>query len=391
MNEPLDPNRLTNGEIEDLAYIGDPEGHITTEGRPLSQDYLDFRARYEAPEMHMSEEEQQILRETRAALTEIVQDSLTTTLKANAALDRIEQLPALPSEEKGEVGIVKERQNKRKAKEVKEAAPRQYSEMLVVANDMQLLKEADPEAIGAFMHYIEANKDRITHLVLNGDIADFSAQSFFDKDLETMTSASDEIESVRWLIGTLDKWLPKAKKVFIDGNHEARWTNMIDNNKGNEAWLRSVDEQFGLENWEHLAYGSGQFYQWHERIFWHGHRSSIHTAKAELGDAGTSVTTAHINRNQFYESTDARGNRNSGITHGGFSRDNLGFMKKAVTNWAQGFGVYFYDEKTQTEQPYMVTMSHGQPRFIGPDGVIYSGEGYNLREEIGLDPKPKRK
>jgi hypothetical protein len=275
-----------------------------------------------------------------------------------------------------------------KQKEVKERSPKQFTEMLVVFNDTQLLRETDQEALGAFLKYVEANKSRITHIVANGDIADFSAQSFFSKDLSTMNSAHDEIEAVRWLIDTLSEKLPNAKKVFIEGNHEERWSNMIDNEKGNKEWIRSIDEQFGLsENgWRHIKYGSGQTYEWHDRIFWHGHRSSMYVAKAELNDAGTSVTTGHINRNQFHEQTDARGVRKTALTHGGFSKDNLGFMKKANTGWAQGFGVYFYDQKTKTETPYMVSFAHRSPRFIGPDGNLYDGKGFKIP---GFD-KPKK-
>jgi hypothetical protein len=280
-----------------------------------------------------------------------------------------------------EMGILGDKVLKRKQKEVKEKSPKQFTEMLVVFNDVQLLKEADQEALGAFLKYIDANKKRITHLVANGDILDFSAQSGFEKDLNTMNSTNDEVEAGRWLIDHLSQALPDAKKVFIWGNHENRWKNLIEAEKGNETWVKTLDEQFGLtENgWEQYGYGSGEFYDWHnQRIFWHGHRSSIHTSKAELQDAGMSVTTGHINRNQYFETTDARGVRSSGIAHGGFSKDSLGFMRKAVTNWSQGFGVYFYDEKTKTETPYMVTMSHKSPRFIGPDGELYDGTGWSI-------------
>lgn len=264
----------------------------------------------------------------------------------------------------------------------KEKAPRQFSEMLVVFNDVQLLQAADQEAIGAFLAYVKQNRQNITHLVANGDIADFTAQSFFDKDLNALNSANDEIESVRWLVDTLSGLLPDAKKVFIAGNHEARWTNMVDVEKGNEAWIKTIDDQFGLtqNGWKYLPYGEGNVYEWHERIFWHGHRSGAKSniPKLEMEDAGVSVTTAHVNRNMYHETTDARGVRKSGITHGGFSKDNLGFMKKANTGWSQGFGVYFYDQKTKTETPYSVTMTHRKPRFIGPDGNLYDGTGFRI-------------
>lgn len=295
-------------------------------------------------------------------------------------------------EPRSPLGILEDKEIKRIQKEQKEKEPKNPTEMLVVFNDTQLLKEADQEAIGAFLKYVEANKDRITHLIANGDIADFTAQSAFEKSLDQMNSTNDEVEATRWLFDYLSKLLPNAEKVFIEGNHEARWSNLIDAETGNEAWIKTMDEQFGLTEggWQQIGYGSGQYYEWHNRIFWHGHRSGAksNVPKLEMEDAGVSVTTAHINRNMFHETTDARGERKSGIVHGGFSRDNLGFMKKANTGWSQGFGVYFYDEKTKTETPYLVTMTHRNPRFVGPDGVLYDGAGWSIP---GFEPVEKRK
>lgn len=289
------------------------------------------------------------------------------------------------------IGILREKQVRRKQKEVKERAPRQFSEMLVVFNDTQLLRQTDQEALGAFLQYVEANKDRITHLVANGDIVDFEAQSGFDKSLDAMNSAGDEIEAARWLVDHLSGLLPGAKKVWIQGNHEHRWHNMIEAERGNEPWIRTPEEMFGLtdNNWQTIPYEAGQYYQWHDRIFWHGHRAGAKSniPKLEMEDAGVSVTTAHINRNMMYESTDAVGNRKVGITHGGFSKDNLHFMKKAATGWAQGFGVYYYDKATG-EQPYLIHMSHGKPRFISPEGQVFDGTGFEIP---GFEtPTPKR-
>ena len=288
----------------------------------------------------------------------------------------------LPELEGGaEMGILGDKILKRTQKEVKEKSPKQFSEMLVTVNDIQLLKDADQEALGAFLMYIDANKNRITHFVANGDIANFTAQSGFDKDLASLNATNDEIEATRWFIDYVSRQLPNAKKVFIWGNHEVRWENLVEAEKGNEAWIKTIDEQFGLsENgWEQIRYGEGQYYRWHDRIFWHGHRSGsvANIPKLELSDAGVSVTTGHVNRNMFHESVDALGNKKSGITHGGLSKDKLGFMKKANTGWSQGFGVYYWDKKVG-EQAYLVTISHRSPRFISPDGEVFDGKGFRI-------------
>lgn len=299
-------------------------------------------------------------------------------------------LEGLPKVEPTPLGVLQEKQVLKKQKEVKERTPKLYSEMLVVINDLQLLRNADDQAVGAMMHYLEANGKKITHLVLNGDIVDMEQANMFGSTPDQAGTMADEIAAMRWFIDSINRMLPDAKKVLVEGNHEDRFKNYIANQtNGIEEWIKDPREVYGIgSDWDVVPYRAGSFYEWRDRVFWHGHRAGAkaHIAKLELQDAGESVTTAHINRNQYHEERTARGRLMSGIVHGGFSKDNLHFMKKANTSWSQGFGVYFWDQKVG-EQPYSVVMKHGNPRFIGPDGVIYSGEGYNLREEIGLDKR----
>jgi len=298
-------------------------------------------------------------------------------------------LEGIAPQEPTPIGALREKQVRKRAKELKEKSPKQYTEMLVVANDFQFLRNADDEAVGAFMQYVDANKEKITHLVLNGDIADMEQANKFGSTPDQAGTMADEIAAMQWFISKMTDQLPNAKRVFIFGNHDHRFGNyMANKTDGIEEWVKSPEEMWGLSDWEVVPYGQGRYYKWHDRVFWHGQRAGAkaHIAKLEVQDAGVSVTTAHINRNQYHEERTALGELKTGIVHGGFSRDNLHFVKKANSNWSQGFGVYFWDKKVG-EQPYSVVLKHGTPAFIGPDGVVYSGEDYNLRQEIGLDVK----
>jgi len=301
--------------------------------------------------------------------------------------------PVTTNPEPTPIETLREKRMKKTIKERKESAPRQYSEMLVVANDFQFLRNADDEAVGAFMQYVDANKKKITHLVLNGDIADMEQANKFGSTPDQAGTMANEIAAMQWFISKMTDQLPDAKRVFIFGNHDHRFGNyMANKTDGIEEWVKSPEEMWGLSDWEVIPYGQGKYYKWHDRVFWHGQRAGAkaHIAKLEVQDAGVSVTTAHINRNQYHEERTALGELKTGIVHGGFSRDNLHFVKKANSNWSQGFGVYFWDKKVG-EQPYSVVLKHGTPAFIGPDGVVYSGENYNLRQEIGLDPVSNRR
>lgn len=254
-------------------------------------------------------------------------------------------------------------------------------EMLVVVNDTQLYRQCDEEALGACLQFLEHYKDKITHFVFNGDILDFEEQSGFSKSPDQNGQTSLEIRSGRWLFRYISALLPYAEKVFVFGNHDQRWENMLKNqNMGLEEWVVPFDEMFELTKlgYRIIPYGRGNYYPWHDRIFWHGHRAGAKSniPKMELEEAGVPVTTAHINRNMFHEYIDAMGNYKSGIAHGGFSKNNLVFMKKANTGWAQGFGVYYWNPETG-EQPYSIVMKHGNPTFIW-EGKKFSGKGFRI-------------
>jgi hypothetical protein len=255
------------------------------------------------------------------------------------------------------------------------------TEMLVVINDTQLYRQCDEEALGAAISFIEYYKDKITHFVLNGDIMDMEEQSTYAHFPEQHGQSSLEIKAGKWLISYLTELLPNAERVFVFGNHDARWSNMLKNqNIGLEEWVTPFEEMFDLpsKGWKVVPYGRGHFYRWHDRIFWHGARAGAksNVSKQELDDAGVSVTTAHINRNMYHEQVDAWRNFKSAIAHGGFSKDNLGFVKKANTSWSQGFGVYYWHDEIG-EQVYSVVLKHGTPSFIW-DGKKFTGRGWQI-------------
>lgn len=267
--------------------------------------------------------------------------------------------------------------------------PKFFTHRLLVANDPQLLRNADDEAIGAFIRYGEDTGKTVTHFIVNGDLTDNEKASVFPKMPRAGEDVTgDEIEATKWFLKKCESMFPNASLILIYGNHDKeRYFNYLKGQEnGIEHFIKSYEEAMGIgERWKTVEYGAGNYYKWHDRIFWHGHRSGskAHIAKLELQDAGVSVTTAHINKNQYHEERNALGELTTGIVHGGFSKDNLQFMKTANTRWSQGFGEYFWDKKTG-EQPYSIIMRHGNPRFIAPNGKIYDGKGYNLRKEIGL-------
>lgn len=255
------------------------------------------------------------------------------------------------------------------------------TEMLVVFNDTQLSRNGDHEAVGAFLQFVDHYKNSITHLVANGDILDLEQASKFSKTPDMEGTMTDEIMAGRYVFSRLSLACPKAKKVFVMGNHDQRTDNFLkDRHDGSEEWMRTWEEMFHLKElgWTRVEYGRGKYFKWHDMIFWHGARAGTKSdiAKLELEDAGVSGASGHINRNMFKETRTALGEYKFWATHGGFSRDNLNYVKNANTRWAQGFGVYYFNKEVGI-QPYMVIMRHGNPRFIW-EGQVFDGTGFEI-------------
>jgi hypothetical protein len=318
-----------------------------------------------------------------------IRQELATIQTEQAPIPDAVEVPAMLPIMEGPMGVLAEKENKKRIRRSKEQPLPQHAEMLVVLNDMQLVSSVDPEALGAAFRFIDANKDKITHLVLNGDISDYEQQTSFAKTPDSFGKALEEIEATQWVLEWLSMRLPNAKKVMIDGNHEDRWQHYIqDQTTGLEQWVKTPDEMFRFRElgFEHIPYGRGKFFQWHDRIFWHGSRAGAkaNIPKLELEDAGVSTTTGHINRNMEHESRDALGHLKLSVVHAGFSRDDLSFVKKANPGWTQGFGVYYWDKKAG-EQAYSIRMTAGNPRFIW-NGEVFDGTGF----KIGMPDKPKK-
>ena len=303
----------------------------------------------------------------------------------------LKELPEVPQMTGGETSVVAEKELKRRIKEVKESAPRLYDEKLLVVSDLQLLRETNEEGVGAFLKYVKDQGKSFTHIVLNGDIMDFSQQSGFRKDNQMGDAVTrDEQVAGRWFIDFMAQECPNAKKVFMMGNHEARYANMyLDTNNGVAQYLRPFEEVFGLQDWEVHQYGKGESYDWHGRKIRHGTRTGKQDiGKLEMADNWRSNTLGHAVVNKMGEFVDADGNSFTTFLHAGFSKV-ADYDKTGNKTPSNGFGVYYGKQmgRKWVENGYQIIIPANNPMFISPEGNFYSGEGFSLRKEIGLETR----
>lgn len=299
----------------------------------------------------------------------------------------------LPELEGGEeMRILGDKLLKRKQKEVKEKSPKSYKEKLLVVSDLQLLQETNEGGVGALVAYIKDQGRTFTHVCLNGDIVDLTQQSSFRKSNEDGDQVTiDEQVAGRWFIDLINKEMPNAKKVYNWGNHEQRYNNMfLDSNNGIKQYLRSLEEVLGIEDWEVHQYGNGDSYNWNGRLIRHGTKSGVvmNIPKIEMERNWRPTTVGHAITNRMWEFVDGEGRSNRSYVHAGFSKtaayDHTGDKKPS-----NGFGVYYHAEVKgkPVDTEYQVIFPANNPQFISPEGNFYSGVNFNLRQEIGLDPR----
>lgn len=295
----------------------------------------------------------------------------------------------------GEASVVADKELKRRLKEQKEKSPKSYKEKLLVVSDLQLLQETNEGGVGALVAYLKDQGRTFTAVVLNGDIVDLTQQSGFRKSNELGDQVTiDEIEAGKWFIGLINKTCPNAKKVFMKGNHEQRYDNMfLDSTNGVKQYLRPFEEVFGLEDWEVHQYGNGDSYNWNGRLIRHGTKSGavMNIPKIEMERNWRPTTVGHAITNRMWEFVDGEGNSNRSYVHAGFSKV-AAYDKSGDKKPSNGFGVYYHAEVKgkAVDTEYQVIFPANNPQFISPEGFLYSGVGFNLRQEIGLDPKRGR-
>lgn len=290
------------------------------------------------------------------------------------------------------LGILGEKEMKRRILKQKETSPKFYKEKLLIIADTQFLQETNEGGVGALVAYVKDQGRTFTHVCLNGDIVDLTQQGGFRKSNEDGDQVTiDEIEAGRWFIDLINKEMPNAKKVYNKGNHEQRYSNLfLDTNNGVKQYLRPFEEVFGLQGWEVHQYGNGDSYNWHGRLIRHGTKSGavMNIPKIEMERSWRPTTVGHAITNRMWEQVDGEGNSNRSYVHAGFSKV-AAYDRSGDKKPSNGFGIYYHAEVKgkAVDTEYQVIFPANNPQFISPEGILYSGVGFNLREEIGLDPK----
>jgi len=188
---------------------------------------------------------------------------------------------------------------------------------------------------------------KIDEVVLLGDFAEFQSVSNHPKDPDFQKSLTKESDYVNKKLDELDRLFPRAKKVFIEGNHEYRLYRYIRDRApeldGVFNWVKllRLDKR---KHWKVIPYGPDQKYQVLGSKLYARHEpagTGEHAAAGTIRKTGNSVIFGHIHRIQEYQTVMLDGRNHRGISAGwlGDKRHSVFNYVKGHHQWALGFAI----------------------------------------------------
>lgn len=187
-------------------------------------------------------------------------------------------------------------------------------------------------------------KEKITHLLLNGDLIDCHELSTFDKD-PSKRSFVEEIRSVRTFLNTLKKKFPTVTIIFKEGNHEERFLRYM---------RRKAPELLGFEilNFESLLslkekgihfIPSKKIMRAGKLNIIHGHEfgqqifSPVNPARGFFLKAKTNVLGGHHHQASSHSANDLTGHSLISVSTGCLCE--LTPEYRPINEWSHGFAI----------------------------------------------------
>lgn len=93
--------------------------------------------------------------------------------------------------------------------------------------------------------------------VIQGDFADFYAVSFFSQKPNRVNQLDEEISQVNLHLDYIDKMLPRARKIFLAGNHEYRLERYLTDKAPALFNMIKIEKIFQFDkrsNWQYVPY-----------------------------------------------------------------------------------------------------------------------------------------
>lgn len=197
-------------------------------------------------------------------------------------------------------------------------------------------------------------RDQDIHtIVIKGDFADFYSVSRYSKDPRIAAHLISEVDAVNARLDELDRLFPRAKKIYIEGNHENRLEKYIMEKCPALFGITEIKRMFKLAErpfWQFIPYGSSQSYQLLGSKLNIRHVPGASSAKAAATKAIANISYGHIHRSELSYVTSMDGSQYVAYCAGwmGDKRNNLVFdFVPSHHQWNLGFSLVWVDEDTK--------------------------------------------
>lgn len=192
----------------------------------------------------------------------------------------------------------------------------------------------------------------IDEIVILGDYADFYSVSSHSKDPSVFGMLKDEIEDVLLGLDELDRLFPKARKVFIQGNHEFRLERYLSTQAPALFGVTSTEQLLDINrrpNWKFIQYGPNQAYKILGSKLTARHEPLASSAKATASKALCSLVYGHIHRIEESHIVGLDGTNHVCFSTGWLGdkrKDQIYGYVKGHHQWQLGFAIVDVDEST---------------------------------------------
>lgn len=215
----------------------------------------------------------------------------------------------------------------------------------------------------AFELMIRASKRRRIHeVVILGDFLDFYSVSRHEKDPRVKESLKTEIEYGNKALDVLDEEFKKARKVYIEGNHELRLTKYLAEKAREIFDLTETKSLLRLEGrrWKWVPWSPYQSHSILGSNFKARHRPLANDPKKAVLKSMSNVVYGDIHKIEMAYANNLSGETFINVSCGwlGDKRNEkvFGYVQGAH-QWQLGFAFLYYDSRTRESYIEVVRIS----------------------------------
>jgi hypothetical protein len=189
----------------------------------------------------------------------------------------------------------------------------------------------------------------IDEIVLLGDYADFYSVSRFCKHPKVDTLLQDEVLNVREGLDELDRLFPRAKKVYLEGNHEARLESYLVEKAPGLFGVTECRTLFELNTrplWTYIPFDRNQKYRVLETELYAFHRPKGPNPRAHIQRTHVSSVYGDIHKIEQARAVGVDGRHLTAVCPGwlGDVGSRVFDYMPSVPQWQLGFSIVTKDD-----------------------------------------------